>query len=315
MKARAFHLAGGHRRSVVEFEAFRSRINLVDPKAHGLGYLYRPKKEFNKKLKEHVWVIEAWEWIIRRALGLPCTEPSWFTLPAMMRIAITTPEVMKALQARQRGRAYPARVKPFNFVLSPLIDSNGGCPVRATREFTLIAPFTPDASSWLDLEWVNLYEETGKTYRLARAGYRLPSEAEAKTYGDIVSRYRWHPEAKSLAPDGRPCAAESAGLLGRVPVLAAQEFRSIGKETDRRWEREEDVSLLNPRLVEYRKKESARLVIDTTLQQQTRRHSIRALANAARVSEKAVKSARRGGRIRKSTAQRLEKGLRTLARR
>jgi hypothetical protein len=262
---------------------------------HRTGYLYRPKKEFDQQLKEHVWVREAWEWIIRRALALPCTEPSWFTLPAMMRIAITTPEVMKALQARQRGRPYPARVKPFNFVLSPLIDPDGGCPVGTTRdEFTLIAPFTPDASSWLDLEWVNLYDEDGKTYRLARPRYRLPTEAEAKTYCDIVSQYRWHPEAKSLAPDGGACAAESRGLLGRVPVLAAQEFRSIGKETDRRWEREDDMSLLNPRLVEYRPQESARLVVDSVLQQNVRPFSNRRVANTAGVTLKAVRRARRG---------------------
>lgn len=290
-------------------------IELAKASGHGLGYLYRPKKEFNKKLKEHVWVVEAWEWIIRRALGLPCTEPSWFALPAMMRIAVTTPEVMKALQARQNGRQYPARVKPFNFVLSPLIDPDGECPVGTTRdEFTLIAPFTPDASCWFDLEFVNLYEEDGKTYRLARPGYRLPTEAEAKTYGDIVSQYRWHAEAKSLAPDGGPCLAESAGLLGRVPVLAAQEFRSIGKETDRRWEREDDMSLLNPRLVEYRPQESARLVVDPAVGHHARKHSIRALAKAAQISEKTVKSLRRGGRIRKSTAVRLREALRVLGR-
>ena len=283
--------------------------------ARPLDYLYRPKKEFDKRLKEHVWVMEAWEWIIRRALGVPCTEPSWFTVPAMMRIAITTPEVMKALHARQRGRPYPARVKPFNFVLSPLIDPDGGCPVGTTRdEFTLIAPFTPDASSWLDWNGSICLTRTARP-PLARPGYRLPTEAEAKTYGDIVSQYRWHAEAKSLAPDGGPCAADSAGLLGRVPVLAAQEFRSIGKETDRRWEREDDMSLLNPRLVEYRQQESARLVVDPALSHHARRHSIRALAKAAQVSEKTVKSARRGDRIRKATAQRLEKGLRTLARR
>lgn len=233
----------------------------------------------------------------------------------MMRIAVTTPEVMKALQARQNGRQYPARVKPFNFVLSPLIDPDGGCPVGTTRdEFTLIAPFTPDASCWFDLEFVNLYEEDGKTYRLARPGYRLPTEAEAKTYGDIVSQYRWHAEAKSLAPDGGPCLAESAGLLGRVPVLAAQEFRSIGKETDRRWEREDDMSLLNPRLVEYRPQESARLVVDPAVGHHARKHSIRALAKAAQISEKTVKSLRRGGRIRKSTAVRLREALRVLGR-
>ncbi|HKE84511.1 MAG TPA: hypothetical protein VKB50_12200 [Vicinamibacterales bacterium] len=290
-------------------------IQIVKANGHGLGYLFPPKKGFDERLKEHVWVIEAWDWIVRHALGLSCVEPSWFDLPAMMRIAITTPEVMKALQVRQRRWPYPERLKPFNFVLSPPIDPDGGYPKGATPgEFTLIAPFTSDASRWHDLEWVNLYDEDGKNYRLARRGHRLPSEAEAKTYGDIVSQYRWHPEAKSLAPDGGPCTADSAGLLQRMPVLAAREFRSIGKETDRRWEREDDISLLNPRLVEYRRQESARLVIDPVLQHNARRHSIRSLAKVARVSEKAVKSLRRGDRIRKSTARKPERALRVLRR-
>jgi hypothetical protein len=58
----------------------------------------------------------------------------------------------------------------------------------------------------------------------------------------------------------------TAGLLQRMPVRAAAEFRHIGKETDRRWEREDDISLLNPRLVEYRPQETARLVADPILQ-------------------------------------------------
>jgi hypothetical protein len=108
----------------------------------------------------------------------------------MMRIAITTPEVMKALQVRQRGRPYPERVRPFNFVLSPPLDPFGGHRHGANRdEFTLVAPFTSDASRWYDLAWINLYDD-GKTYRLARPGHRLPSEAEAETYGDVVSQYR-----------------------------------------------------------------------------------------------------------------------------
>ena len=260
-----------------------------------------------------MWVVEAWDWIVRHVLGLPCAEPAWFSLPAMMRVAITTPEVMKALQVRQRGRPYAERVKPFNFLLSPLIDSDGGYPQGFTRStFTLLAPFTSDASRWFDLEWVNLYEDGGNTYRLVRPGHRLPSEAEAKTYGDVVSRYRWHPEAKSLAPDGRPCAEESAGLLRRTPVLAAQVFRFIGKETDRRWEREDDISLLNPRLVEYRRQESARLVVDPVLQLKAQPYSNPVLAKAAHVSKKAVKRVKRGDRVRKSTARKLERALRVL---
>jgi hypothetical protein len=291
-------------------------IELVKASGHGLGYLYRPKKGFDEGLKEHVWVVEAWNWIVRRAVGLCCAEPEWFHLPAMMRIAITTPEVMKALQVRQHGWLYPERMKPFNFVLSPPIDPFGGYPEGTTRgEFTLVAPFTSDASRWYDLDWINLYDEDGKTYRLARPGHRLPSEAEAKTYSDVVSQYRWHPEAKSLAPDGRPCSEQSAGLLQRVPVFAAEEFRSIGKETDRRWERDDDISLLNPRLVEYRRLESARLVVDPVLRHQARRYSIRAFAKVADVTPKVVKRIRRGYRIRKSTAQKIEKALRVLRRR
>lgn len=127
---------------------------------------------------------------------------------------------------------------------------DGGYPKGKTRgAFTLIAPFTSDASRWFDLEWINLYEDDGKIYRLARPGQRMPSEAEAKTYGDIVSEYRWHPEAKSLAPDGRPCGSETRGLLRRASIVAG-DHRPILKETDRMWEHGEAVSVLDPRKAE-----------------------------------------------------------------
>jgi hypothetical protein len=57
-------------------------------------------------------------------------------------------------------------------------------------------------------------------------------------------------EYKSLAPDGTPCSAETAGLLGRYPVTASG-FHLIGKETERGWERAEDISTLLPSLVRY----------------------------------------------------------------
>jgi len=233
-----------------------------------------------------------------------------------MRIAITTPEVLKALQRRQRDLPYSERVKPFNFVLCALLDPFGGYPQGATRgECTLIASFTSDASRWYDLVWVNLYDDRGKVYRSAQPGQRRPSDAEAKTYGDVVREYRWHEEAKSLGPDSRPCVDTTAGLLQRMPVRAAAEFRHIGKETDRRWEREDDISLLNPRLVEYRPQETARLVADPILQHNVGRYSIRSMANAAGVTPKVVKAIRRGKRVRKSTARKLEDGLRVLQRR
>jgi hypothetical protein len=40
----------------------------------------------------------------------------------MMRFTITTPEVLKVLQARQRKLSYRQRTKPFNFIMTPIRD-------------------------------------------------------------------------------------------------------------------------------------------------------------------------------------------------
>jgi hypothetical protein len=313
--------AAGHQREIHGYAIASKRYALfhrnadggaeiVKASGHGLGYLYAPVRGFDEDLNEPVWVIEAWDWIVRGVLTLPQTSPPWFALPAMMRIAITTPEVLRALQMRQRRLTYEARVKPFNFVIVPILDALG-IPITLTREtFTLIAPFTKDASQWYDRPWVNLYD--GKRYKLARPGQRRSYEAEATTYADVVGRYRWHPEAKSLGPEGLPCASDSAGLLRRTPVQTRAPFRSIGKETDRRWEREDDISLLTARVIEYQPNETSQLSTDTTLQHRARHHSIRVVAKTAGVSERTVKAVRRGERIRRSTARKLEAALTAL---
>ena len=77
-------------------------------------------------------------------------------------------------------------------------------------------------------------------------------------------------------------------------------FRYTGKEIDRPLEQGEDITMLDPHLLEYRPNETARLV-RSVLQRDARRTSIRALAKAAGVSDKTVKAARRGERLRRST--------------
>ena len=92
------------------------------------------------------------------------------------------------------GLPYRDRAKPFNFILSPVIDPLSGYPVGVDPlAFTLIAPFTSNPSKWYDLTWMNLHD--GKSYQLGKPGSRLPHQAEARTYGDVVAEYRWHPEA------------------------------------------------------------------------------------------------------------------------
>ena len=116
----------------------------------------------------------------------------------MMRIAVTTPKVLEQLQEREEDLPYRDRTKPFNFVLTPILDrlADGFPSGVEPDQFTLIAPFTKDSSQWLKRLWINIYD--GKVYRLAPNDRRLPHEAAVKTYGDIVKEYRWHREAKSL---------------------------------------------------------------------------------------------------------------------
>src|ERR1700680_513694 len=54
-------------------------IEIVEPKAHGLGYFYPPKDSpMGWKHETPKWIFEAWEWIMRGVLGLEGEHPAWF---------------------------------------------------------------------------------------------------------------------------------------------------------------------------------------------------------------------------------------------
>ena len=59
-------------------------IQIVEPKAHGLGYFYPPKdspKGWDNETPQ--WIFEAWDWIIPGVLGLEHNQPAWFDLPVI----------------------------------------------------------------------------------------------------------------------------------------------------------------------------------------------------------------------------------------
>lgn len=74
--------------------------------------------------------------------------------------------------------------------------------------------------------------------------------AVVDTFENLLYRYLQHPEAKSLAPDGGPCKADTRGLLQRAHIVAGK-HRRIGKESDRRWEEGDDFESLQRRPIEY----------------------------------------------------------------
>jgi hypothetical protein len=286
-------------------------VQIEKASAHGLGFLYPPKPGFDKKAGAPTWVVEAWSWILNDALGIPSTEPDWFCLPAMMRLAVTTPKVLEKLQERELALPYRDRTKPFNFVLTPILDRlSEGFPRGVDPDrFTLIAPFTKDSSLWLKRLWTNIYD--GKSYRLALADWRLPDEAAVKTYGEIIREYRWHRETKSLGPNGEPCDKRTSGLLQRASITVGQ-FRFIGKETDRQWEHGDHFSLLERKGQEYREGETKHLTTDAALQAELSTVRSRSFAKLAAVSEGTVKAAKRGRRIRRATAKKLWNSVRKI---
>jgi hypothetical protein len=99
-------------------------LEIVEPKAHGLGYFYPPMDSpegWNHDVPR--WIFEAWDWIMRGVLGLSRTKPAWFTLPVMMKLTLSTPH--HALQYLAKGPL----TRPNNFMMIPQI-CRFGCPAR-----------------------------------------------------------------------------------------------------------------------------------------------------------------------------------------
>jgi len=230
----------------------------------------------------------------------------------MMRIAMTTPKVQiwKVLEEKQMALPYRHQFKPSNFIMSPIIDPENGLPTGVKEgELMLIAPSSDDLKKWYGRLYTNIHD--GKQFNLVPLEKKKDFEASPYTLEHVVRMHTGHPESKSLAPDGGPCTFLSQGLLRRTPIAARGLPRFIGKETDRRWG-QEDPSLFEPTIVEYRPNETARITTDAKLQNRIRSCgiSIRELGRKAGLNASTIQNARNGNRIRKSSALKIEKAIR-----
>ena len=212
--------------------------------------------------------------MLREGLGLSAAAAPWLTLPAMMRVTLSTPLVLDRLNRQTR---------PYNFVFCPLIDPAVGYPAAVDRDqFTLIAPFTKRRAEWLRSPCVNVHD--GRSYRLTLRQTSALDRVIPQTFASILRLYLAHPEAKSLAPDGTPCGPETRGLLRRASITAS-EHRPILKETDRRWEHGEDLSVLDSRMAEI---SPTRVVADATLKADIRTCGVRALMRKTGLSQHTI---------------------------
>src|SRR6266581_317369 len=135
-------------------------IRIVDPKAHGIGFLY-PPKDSPKDWEEDVpqWIYEMWDYLVRDVLKLKREAPSWLNIPQMMRLSITTYNVLEMLGEWEIAR-------PYNFLLLPMVDPTVGYafPRGTNEKVLLVAPFSSKQEEWFDLECTNV--RNGKKYKM-----------------------------------------------------------------------------------------------------------------------------------------------------
>jgi hypothetical protein len=194
---------------------------------HGLGHLLNP---IDPDADARDLVKELWDFIVRvDALGLPAQEPSWLDRPAVSRLTVSKPGLLRPFAGFNEGKPASDRVRPFNFLLAAHVPA-GGHPAGVDPErFQLVAPYNSDPRQWRKLAWTDVY--SGRRYRITASGQGSDGVARVKSWRDVLDEYRVRPEAKSLGPDGRPCGRDTIGLLRRRPV-AALSITHVGKESN-----------------------------------------------------------------------------------
>lgn len=194
---------------------------------HGLGHLLNPSDPESDNRK---WTEQAWLRIVRRASGLPTHGLPFENTPAIGRLSISSPFVLKPLEGLNAGRKYVDQIKPFNFLQSCHVNALGHPTGADPERFHLVAPYESNPAKWLKGNWIDQY--SGKHFRITTTGhFGTRNSARVKTYGDILREYEFHPEAKCADANGNPCDKQTVGLLHRRHVRIGQ-IKYIGKESN-----------------------------------------------------------------------------------
>ncbi len=242
-------------------------IKIVNPKAHGIGFLYPPNDNpKNWKKDAPLWIYEMWDYIVRGFLELPRKLPAWTSLPQMMRFSVSTWNVLKML-----GMWETTRPQNFMFMVmtSEAFSFDFDFDNKPSKKPMVIVPFSSKQGEWNRLEGIDIHNKNrrGKYRR-----YRLDDpDFHPFTYAHMIEEYIRHPEAKSLGPDGTPCTAETRGLLKRAHITAGK-IRYIDKETSSMWAHVDDLSVITDhdetgfRVIEYGK--SRKIVLPDSLKRE-----------------------------------------------
>lgn len=194
---------------------------------HGLGHLLNPT---DPEASDRDWTAAVWEMIVRRACGHKTFSLKFAHLPAIGRTTVSSPYLMKSFELLNGDKPYSDQIKPFNFLLTAQVIPFGH-PVGVDPEkFHLFTPYESDSRKWLDKEWIDQHSK--KQFRITTNGhYGSRGTARVKTYGDVVTEYEFHPEAKCADALGNACGRQTTGLLQRRHIKIDQ-IKCIGKESN-----------------------------------------------------------------------------------
>jgi hypothetical protein len=192
------------------------------------------------------WIYEAWEFLLDMAFRFRAKSPAWLKRPQMMRMTVTSNDLLKRLHGWNRFR-------PYSIFFVPVL-ANMGYPANVDpSRFTLATQFEEDQSNWMNLVSINIDDPNDNNqYRLTNAfdSAQYGECPVAETYEAYLHRYLYHPESKSLSPSGKRCGMLTFGLLGRMHIIAGRR-RRFGKEVDRRWEEGDVLEAARLRPIEY----------------------------------------------------------------
>lgn len=303
-----YGLAVSAKRYVVYRRTGRN-LEIIKPSEHGLGIVYVPDKRVrykpvhcqDQKTTYPMWIVETWESLLERHFRDPddamISKPLWFAnLPAIMRIRVTTPNVLAALRKQDRGAA-----KPYNFAQSPIL-------VDRPKDCTLIAPWNKDPEQWIAREHTEIH--SGKSLKLG--GFYRGKQLKPQTLSSVAWRHFLHPEAKSLGPDGKQCGTRTQGLLQRRPIEAQWPFHFIGKEIERKAQEGEDVAMFESPL-EYQPNQTANTrAADPRWILRAKHFGLRQLKREAGVGQHTIERFLRSERVQLEKRLRIQKTIERL---
>jgi hypothetical protein len=202
---------------------------------HGLGLYLNPT---DIESADRSWIRQTWQYVVSKAHGIPTDMPAWAGNPALIRSAVTSPNLMRWFDDWNTGKRYAEQVKPFGFML---LCSEYNPFGETARRF--IAPFSGNPADWTGKPWKDLHYAASPEYAMGQ-------DFNVKTFRHVIREFITHPEVKSLGPDQMPCAALTAGLLSRRTVRPSM-IKGIGKESNRLEDQIQHVAELNEVLTDY----------------------------------------------------------------